>query len=48
MGIRMMHHVCIQTNSYNESLEFYTKVLGFRIVQETKDFHNREYNTWLN
>ncbi|MDR3598625.1 VOC family protein [Clostridium sp.] len=47
MGIKMMHHVCIQTSNYKESLEFYTKVLGFEIVQETKNFHNRDYNTWL-
>lgn len=47
MGIKMMHHVCIQTNKYRESLEFYTKILGFEIIQETKDFHNRDYNTWL-
>ena len=47
MAIKMMHHVCIQTNSYSESLEFYTKILGLTIVQETKDFHNRDYNTWL-
>lgn len=47
MGIKMMHHVCIQTNNYKESLEFYTKILGFEIIQETKDFHNRYYNTWL-
>lgn len=47
MGIKMMHHVCIQTNNYRESLEFYTKILGFEIMHETKDFHNRDYNTWL-
>jgi glyoxylase I family protein len=47
MAIKTMHHVCIQTNSYSESLEFYTEILGFTIVQETKDFHNRDYNTWL-
>ena len=47
MGIKMMHHVCIQTNNYKESLAFYTKILGFEIMQETKDFHNRDYNTWL-
>jgi glyoxylase I family protein len=22
-------------------------VLGFNIVEETKDFHGREYNTWI-
>jgi len=47
MGIKVMHHVCIQTNNYKESLAFYTKILGFEIMQETKDFHNRDYNTWL-
>lgn len=47
MAIKMMHHVCIQTESYRESLEFYTKILGFEIVQETKNFHNRDFNTWL-
>lgn len=47
MGIKMMHHVCIQTNNYKDSLEFYTKILGFEIIQETKNFHNRDYNTWL-
>ncbi len=47
MGITMVHHVCIQTNKYKESLEFYTQILGFEIVSETKNFHNRDYNTWL-
>jgi glyoxylase I family protein len=47
MGIKSMHHVCIQTSNYKESLEFYTKILGFEIVQETKDFHGRDFNTWL-
>lgn len=42
-----IHHICIQTDHYKESLEFYTKILGYKIVQETKDFHTREYNTWL-
>ena len=26
---------------------FYTNVLGFKLIQETKNFHGREYNTWL-
>jgi glyoxylase I family protein len=47
MGTKMIHHVCIQTESYRESLEFYTKILDFKIVQETKNFHNRDFNTWL-
>lgn len=47
MGIKMMHHICIQTKKYQESLDFYTIILGFEIVSETPDFHTREYNTWL-
>lgn len=47
MGIKMIHHICIQTEKYKESLDFYTRILGFEIVQESKNFHNREYNTWI-
>lgn len=42
-----IHHICIQTNCYEESKEFYMKVLGFELVQETMNFHGRAYNTWL-
>lgn len=42
-----IHHVCIQTKNYKESLDFYTNILGFKILKETKNFHNREFNTWL-
>ena len=47
MAIKSIHHVCIQTEKYKESLDFYTNILGFEVVQETKDFHKRDYNTWL-
>ena len=47
MSIKMMHHVCIQTEKYEEALEFYMRILGFEIVQETPNFHNRAFNTWL-
>ncbi|RXI47258.1 VOC family protein [Clostridium tetani] len=47
MAIKMMHHVCIQTEKYKESLEFYTKILGFKLIKETPNFHNRDFNTWL-
>lgn len=47
MGIKMIHHICIQTDKYKESLDFYTRILGFEIVSETANFHNREYNTWI-
>lgn len=43
----MLHHICIQTSKYKESLEFYTKILGFEIVSETANFHGRDFNTWL-
>ena len=41
------HHICIQTNNYKESLDFYTDVLKFKLKNETKDFNNRDYNSWL-
>lgn len=47
MAIKTMHHVCIQTEKYKESLEFYTKILGFELVKETAGFHGRDFNTWL-
>ncbi|MBX4263069.1 VOC family protein [Clostridium estertheticum] len=47
MSIKMMHHVCIQTEKYEESFQFYTKVLEFELVTETADFHKRAFNTWL-
>lgn len=47
MNIKSLHHICIQTEKYNQSLEFYTKILGFEIVKETPNFHTRDFNTWL-
>ena len=34
MCIKMLHHVCIQTDKYKESLDFYTNVLGFKVIRE--------------
>ncbi len=45
--IESFHHVCIETDRYCESLEFYCGLLGFKILHETQGFHGREYNTWL-
>ena len=42
-----MHHICIQTDVYEASKHFYTKVLGFEVLSETPNFHERDYNTWL-
>lgn len=47
MNIKSLHHICIQTEEYCESLDFYTRILGFEIIKESKNFHRREYNTWL-
>lgn len=44
---KYLHHVCIQTNDYRESLEFYLNVLQFNLEKESPNFHGREYNTWL-
>lgn len=44
---KYLHHVCIQTNKYNESLKFYLNVLGFQLKKETENFHGRQYNTWM-
>jgi len=39
--------LCIQTDTYKESLGFYTKTLGFELVEEKPKFHGRAFNTWL-
>ncbi|RDY24402.1 VOC family protein [Romboutsia maritimum] len=44
---RSIHHVCIQTEKYEESIKFYKEILGFELVSETPNFHGREFNTWL-
>lgn len=45
--MKTVHHICIQTNDYEKSLKFYTEILGFEIIKETKSFHSRNFNTWL-
>ncbi|MGL5356138.1 MAG: VOC family protein [Cetobacterium sp.] len=42
-----VHHVCIETSTYNESIFFYTKILNFSLKKETSNFHGRDYNSWL-
>ena len=42
-----IHHVCILTNNYMESIQFYTNVLGAVLIKENMNFHGREYNSWL-
>ncbi|MCP4443264.1 MAG: VOC family protein [Aureispira sp.] len=47
MKIKSFHHICIQTEVYQQSLDFYINLLGFELVKETAGFHTRAYNTWL-
>lgn len=47
MRVINIHHVCIQTDKYKESLDFYTKTLGFQLKKETPNFHERDFNTWI-
>ena len=42
-----VHHVCIETSKYDESIFFYTNVLNFSLKKETPNFHGRDYNSWL-
>jgi glyoxylase I family protein len=41
------HHICIETDTYAESLDFYTRLLGFEVVEESPLFHGRAFNSWL-
>lgn len=45
--LRVLHHVCLETNCYEKSLRFYLDVLGFSVIRESADFRGRRYNTWL-
>lgn len=47
MNIKAFHHICIQTEDYTASLDFYTRILGFKIIKEEAGFHSRGYNSWL-
>lgn len=45
--MRRIHHVCIQTDTYKASLDFYVNIMGFKVIKESPNFHKRSYNTWL-
>lgn len=47
LGLRTLHHLCIQTDRYEESVKFYCDILGFEIIKESPNFHGRFYNSWL-
>lgn len=42
-----LHHICIQTDTYEESVKFYTDIMGFKLIKESPDFHTRLFNSWL-
>ena len=35
MNIKAIHHIAILTDDYERSKQFYTEVLGFKIIRET-------------
>lgn len=45
--LRMVHHICMDTHCYSDSLSFYCEILGFRIVKEEAALYGRSFNTWL-
>lgn len=47
MQLKTLHHFCIQTAHYKESVEFYTKVLGFELIKEDNYTPKRAYHSWL-
>ncbi|MDE0563718.1 VOC family protein [Exiguobacterium sp. B2(2022)] len=44
--MKQIHHICIQTPDYAASKSFY-EALGFKLVQESPNFHTRDFNSWL-
>ena len=40
--IRSLHHVTATVNDAQEDLDFYTKVLGLRLVKKTVNFDNHD------
>ena len=44
--MKQIHHICIQTTDYRASKTFY-EALGFELVQESPNFHTRDFNSWL-
>lgn len=47
MNLKSLHHVCIQTDNFDESLNFYRDVLGFNLLKQTTNFHSRAFIAWL-
>ena len=45
--LKSIHHVCIETDDYEKSIYFYTKILEFTIIEDMNNFHGRLHNTWI-
>ena len=45
--VKAFHHICIQTEDFDASLQFYRDILGFEVIKDNKGFHTRAHNTWL-
>src|SRR5207302_1326136 len=43
MHIKHIHHVAILTDNYETSKQFYTEILGFRIIAETYRAERQSY-----
>jgi glyoxylase I family protein len=43
MQVKRIHHVAIITDNYELSKQFYTEILGFRIIKETYREERRSY-----
>lgn len=47
MNIIKLHHICIQTACYDDSLKFYRDLLGFEVVRDDLYAPKRLHRTWL-
>lgn len=43
----LFHHVCILTDTYEESLMFYKTIFSGCVIRENRNFHGRDFNTWI-
>lgn len=43
LGISGIHHVALITSDYERSKDFYTRILGFKVIRETYRAHRDSY-----
>lgn len=44
---KTLHHICIQTRCYQETVDFYTKIMGFVLIKEDIHVSKRMKKGWL-